>query len=221
MLPLTLDTPKPLLKIAGKTFLDHIFGVLPTEVDEVILVIKHLGEKIRVHCGSEFYGKKIYYVEGSDKGNAYSLLAARKFVKPGERIMIIYGDELPIPEEVERCMDHEYSWLCYEVPVPEKSGIATVNDENRILEVIEKPERPQSNLAAAGLMVANAKIFDYPPEQNKNGEYYLSSMMSQFCRNHWVVAVRGGMLRPQFTTPEDLVHLEEMILRYQSKGGGL
>lgn len=220
MRPLTDDTPKPLLKIAGKPFLDYIFEALPKEVGEVVLVVKYLGEKIKAHCGNEYFGRKIRYAEGSEKGNAYSLLAAREFVSPGERMMVIYGDELPSPEEIQACMRHEYSWLCYEVPEPQKSGIATVDASGRILEVIEKPEHPKSNLAAVGVMVANSKLSDYPPEQNKNGEYYLSSMMSQFCRDHHVVAVKTDMARPQFTTPDDLARLEEIFLKHQGDNKG-
>ncbi len=46
MMPLTTDTPKPLLKVAGKTLLDHTIGLLPTEVTEIVVVVNYLGEQI-------------------------------------------------------------------------------------------------------------------------------------------------------------------------------
>ncbi len=212
MRPLTLENPKPLLRIAGKTFIDHIFENFPSEVTEVVLVVKYLADKIKAHCGDNFHGRKIHYVDGSDKGNAYSFLNAKPFFEGDERMMIIYGDELPTKKEFTDCMAHEYSWLCYQVPVPQKSGIATIDASGRILEVIEKPEHPKSDWAATGLMVANASVFNYAPIQHKNGEYYLTSMMDQFCHDNTMMVVRGAPGRPQLTTPEDLALWEKLYL---------
>ena len=81
MKPLTLTTPKPLLKIKDKPVIEYVIEALPPEVDEVIVVIRHLGEKIRQYLGSEFKGRKIFFAEGSDKGSAYSFLATKSFIK--------------------------------------------------------------------------------------------------------------------------------------------
>ena len=212
MRPLTLDMPKPLLKIAGKSFIDRIFENFPDEITEVVLVVMYLADKIKEHCGESFHGRRIHYARGSEKGNAYSFLASKPFFDGNERMMIIYGDELPTKEEFKECLSHEYSWLCYQVPVPQKSGIATIDESGRILEVIEKPEHPKSDWAATGLMVANASVFNYEPVQHKNGEFYLSSMMDQFCHDNTVMVVRGKPGRPQLTTPEDLALCEKLYL---------
>lgn len=207
MMPLTENTPKPLLRLRDKTLLDHIFDVLPSEVDEVIIVVKYLADKIKQHCGNFYKERKIYYAEGSDNGSAYSLLAVRSFIKEQERFLIIYGDELPSRDEIERCLNNSYAWLCYEVADPRLSGIATIADDGRILEVIEKPTNPKSHWAATGVMLANSDIFKYEPARNKNGEYYLSSLMSQFARDHRVTAVKTVIdvsARPHFTSPADI-----------------
>ena len=210
MRPLTIETPKPLLKVAGKAFIDHIFENLPQEVTEVIFVVKYRADKIKEHCGNNFHGRTIRYVEGSDKGNAYSFLNAREFFSDGERVMIIYGDELPSKQEFADCLAHDHAWLCYQVADPTKSGIATIDERGKILEVVEKPENPKSDWAATGLMIANASIFNYTPVQHRNGEYYLTSMMDQFCRDYAVMAVRGAPGRPQLTTPDDLAKLDKL-----------
>lgn len=210
MRPLTLDTPKPLLKIGDTTFLDHIFSALPPSIDEVVLVIGYLGEKIRSYCGNTFHGKKVYYAEGSSKGNAYSFLSAKPFFHKGERFVVLYGDELVLKEELDKCLAHPYAWLCYEVEDPTKSGIATIKD-GKIVAVVEKPQNPRSNLAAVGLMVADERLFNYVPYANENGEYYITSLMNQFVRDNEVVPIIGTMNRPQFTTPEDIPRLEKML----------
>ena len=61
-------------------------------------------------------------------------------------------------------------------------------------------------------MVANASVFNYAPIQHKNGEYYLTSMMNQFCHDNTMMVVRGAPGRPQLTTPEDLALWEKLYL---------
>ena len=39
MRPLTLENPKPLLEIAGKPLIGHIVETLPSEIDELVLVV--------------------------------------------------------------------------------------------------------------------------------------------------------------------------------------
>lgn len=48
---------------------------------------------------------------------------------------------------------------------PEQCGIAELDSDGRIIEFTEKPERPKSNLANAGIYVANGKLFEYFPEK--------------------------------------------------------
>lgn len=49
MRPLTLTTPKPLLEVKGKKVIGYVFDALPEEVDEVVIVVKYLGDEIKDH----------------------------------------------------------------------------------------------------------------------------------------------------------------------------
>jgi UDP-N-acetylglucosamine diphosphorylase / glucose-1-phosphate thymidylyltransferase / UDP-N-acetylgalactosamine diphosphorylase / glucosamine-1-phosphate N-acetyltransferase / galactosamine-1-phosphate N-acetyltransferase len=210
MRPLTLDTPKPLLMVAGQTVLDHIFDAFPPEIDEAVIVVKYLGDKIKAYCGDNFHGRKIQYVEGSEKGNAFSFLAAQQYVESGERIMILYGDEIPSRENIDRCLAHEYSWLCKETSRPKSAGIAKLREDGSIEEIIEKSPNPPSNLAAIGLMVMGGRIFGYEPEKNPNGEYYLTSILNKFLKEEKVHAVKTDGSR-SLTKPEDIPIVEEFL----------
>ncbi len=115
---LTVSTPKPLLKVNGKPIIDYILGALPEEIDEIIIVIDYLGNQISNHvfqwCDENSSGiKKIQYVQGSSKGNAYSFLATRKYLKD-ERFLLMYGDEIPNPENVKRCLEKDLSILTFD-----------------------------------------------------------------------------------------------------------
>ena len=210
MRPLTLDTPKPLLKLAGQTVLDHIFDAFPSEIDEVVIVVLYLGEKIKEYCGDNFHGRKIQYAQGSEKGNAFSFLAAKPFVKEGERIMILYGDEIPSRENIEKCLAYKYSWLCKETSRPQSAGIAKLRKDLTIEEIIEKSPNPPSNLAAIGLMVMGGRVFNYEPEKNPNGEYYLTSILNKFLKEEKVYSVKTKGSR-SLTKPEDIPIVEEFL----------
>lgn len=204
MLPLTLKIPKPLLRIGDRTILDYIFEALPTEIDQAILVVGYLKKKIQQHAGNRFQGRSIRYVtQDILNGSATALLCCRDLFLPHERFLIIYGDEMPTKKEIIDCLRHEYSWLCCPADNPRQSGIATIGPDGNIKEVIEKPEKPVSDLSAAGIMVINSDIFNYVPTQHSNGEFYLTSLMNQFTARHQVQAVFGHK-RPAFVSPDEL-----------------
>jgi len=212
MLPLTLTIPKPLLRIGNKTILDHIFDAFPEEIDQVIIVVGYLKKKIQQHLGIKYQGRTIrYVVQDILDGSATALLCCQDFFLPKEKFLLVYGDELPTHEEFVDCLQHQYSWLCSPSHDPRQSGIAMLSNDQQILEVIEKPENPVSNLSAAGIMVVDSYIFNYKLIQHRNGEYYLTSLMNQFVADHKVHAVLGSA-RPSFISPDEVEKLHSQYL---------
>ena len=143
MRPLTLTTPKPLIKVMGKTFLDYIFEALPDDIEEAVMVVKYLGDKIKKYCGDNFHGRKIYYAEGSDRGTTYSFLAAKEFLENEDRFLFIYGDELPHAEDVKNCLANKYSLLTWEEKDPWNHGVVFLKNDGAIAEIKEKPKKEE------------------------------------------------------------------------------
>ena len=57
----------------------------------------------------------------------------------------------------------------FEAEFPERCGIAEIDHRaSGIQGFVEKPEKPLSNRAAAGIYVAEHEIFDYFPEPEKS-----------------------------------------------------
>ncbi len=213
MLPLTLSVPKPLLRIADKTILDYIFESFPEEIDSVIIVVGYLKKKIQQYLGAKYQGRPIHYItQDVLDGSATALLTCRDLFMPKERLLVVYGDELPNQEEIFACLNHKYSWLCCPTDNPSQSGIATIDEKGYITEVVEKPENPSSKMSAAGIMVINSDIFNYEPIQHSNGEYYLSSLMGKFLKDYQIKAVFGRK-RPPFISPDEIEKLT--IEQYQ------
>lgn len=210
MRPLTLTTPKPLLKIAGKPILDYIFEALPKEIDEVVLVVKYLGNQIKEYCGNEKDGRNIIYAEGSELGTAYSFLSAQKYLRNG-RFLFIYGDELPDKRDIVACLKYPAGILCWQVDDPWNHGVIIKSADGSILDILEKPANSSSSIIADGVMVLNEKIFACEPSKVK-GEFYFTTMLREFIKHEHVIPVLSERGVGGISTPNDLKRIEQLLI---------
>jgi MurNAc alpha-1-phosphate uridylyltransferase len=93
MMPLTKETPKPLLKIGNETLLDrNIKHVLSNGFDEIIINVSHHGDKIKEHLIENYKDHKITLVEEPHPyGTGGALINARDHLGD-ETILIINAD---------------------------------------------------------------------------------------------------------------------------------
>lgn len=101
MRPLTETTPKALLPVNGRPFVDHQLAWLAGHgVGEVVLSIGYRGDALRAHVGDGArYGIRVRYVdEGTNlRGTAGALKLADEQDVLDERFLVTYGDSfLPI-----------------------------------------------------------------------------------------------------------------------------
>jgi bifunctional UDP-N-acetylglucosamine pyrophosphorylase/glucosamine-1-phosphate N-acetyltransferase len=209
MQPLTLTTPKPLLKIADRPILDYIFKAFPKDIDEVIIVVKYLKEQIINFIGNTYCGKKVKYVEGSDLGSGYSFLATKDLINK-ERFLFVYGDEFPNKTDIRNCLKEDLSILVFTPKNPKANGLVKLRSDGTIEQIIEKPDNPFSDYAADGVMVLNSDIFKYQPTFNGK-EYYLTTMVNEFISEHSVKAVKSHDFIGDISTPADLLRVEKII----------
>ena len=190
--------------VAIKTMVADPANALPEEINEIIVVIGYQGDMIKSYLGANYKNKKVYYVlqeELSGTGNA--VLLTKSYFKPDERFLIFYGDEFFYKDDVQNCLAHNLSWLCWEFTNPSAGNTITMSN-GLVTEVVEKPKNPNSKIGGGGLMLVNTDLFNYAPEKHETGEYYLTSMMNKFIKEHEVHAVIGKN-RPSFSSPEDIV----------------
>ena len=127
MMPLTTYTPKPLLTVLDEPLINWVLSSLPPKkIDEIIIVVKYRANQIKQYIGKSFENKKIKYVMGSSRGNAYSFLATRKYLKD-ERFLLIYGDEIPEYRDVQKCMSRDLSILTFDGG--KKDGVMVLNTD--------------------------------------------------------------------------------------------
>lgn len=173
--PLTDSAPKCLLPINGVPLLSIWFEkLLAAGVTEVLINTHWLAGLV-----SQFVTEstpaglrvKVFY-EPTLLGSAGTLAANRDFCSQGP-FFIIYGDNLSDVDLADLYASHMQqrpllTLGTFETEFPQRCGIAEIDSEGVVQGFVEKPEKPRSNLAAAGIYMAEPEIFDYFPEHSNS-----------------------------------------------------
>jgi NDP-sugar pyrophosphorylase family protein len=211
--PLTDNCPKPLVKVAGKTLLDHIVASLPSSVDEIILVTGYLEEQIKAHCGAEFHGKKVTYVhQAEQKGTGHALWLCKDLLKG--RFLFMFADDLHGANDIARATSYTRSMLTLTTNTPERFGIVVRHPDGTLAEIIEKPEHPPSNLASTGVMVLDDNIFKYELKKETNGEFYLTDVIAEYAKEYPIAVVEQQLWIP-IGYPEDIERAEKILAAHR------
>lgn len=207
--PLTENTPKPLVKVAGRPLLDHIVEALPSSVDELILVTGYLEEQIKAHCGSEYMGRKVTYItQEVQNGTAMALWLCKDLLKG--RFLFMFADDIHGKADIARAASYNRSMLAMTTDTPQKFGIIVRNPDGTVAEMIEKPEHAPSNLASTGVMVLDTHIFEFEPSKLVNDEYYLTDVIEEYARKYPIAVVEESLWIP-IGYPEDITNAEHLL----------
>ena len=208
--PLTETIPKPLVLVAGKPLLDHIIEALPSAVDELIIVHGYLGEKIIEHCGSEYFGRKVTYVEQVEqKGTAHALWLCKDLLKG--RFLFMFADDIHGVSDIARVTSYTRALLTMPTDTPERFGIVVRHPDGTLAEFVEKPTHPPSNLASTGVMVLDTHIFEFPLTKETNGEYYLTDVIAEYSQKYPIAIVEENLWIP-IGYPEDITKAEAILI---------
>jgi glucose-1-phosphate thymidylyltransferase len=149
--PHTHTLPKVLLNVAGKPILGHILDKIIREgVTEATIVVGHMSEKIRDYVSAAFPEFRVDYVEqGEQLGLGHAIYEARETMDT-RPVLIILGDTIFDVDLTPVMRGTVTSIGVKTVDDPRRFGVAETRD-GRIHRLVEKPERPTSNLALVGL----------------------------------------------------------------------
>jgi len=169
MLPLTERRPKPLVPVLDKPMLEHIVtGARDAGVDEIALIIGHLGEQIQAHFGDgSRLGMRIEYIwQMEARGTGHAALLAEEFVA-GEPFFMSWGDIIVPPHNYKNVVgaftpgetDAVLSLNWVEDPY---EGAAVYEENGFVVKIEEKPPKgtATTNYNNAGLFVYEAELFD-------------------------------------------------------------
>lgn len=177
--PLTDTKSKPLLKVAGKTIMEHNLMQLEDLVDEVFVVIGYKEEMLKKYIGDSFGKIKITYIEEKERlGTAHALGMAEGKLKGN--FIVMNGDDLYSQEDIKNCLKHKNCILAKKVEDPSRFGVLLLED-GKVKNIVEKPKEFVSDLANTGLYVLSEEIFDAIKNVKKSirGEYELTDAISE------------------------------------------
>ncbi|HAD82253.1 MAG: hypothetical protein A2509_04135 [Candidatus Edwardsbacteria bacterium RIFOXYD12_FULL_50_11] len=170
--PLTNDLPKCLVPVAGKPLLSWWIELLEENgVDEVLINLHHLPEKVEYFLKEQ--GTKIrfrIFCEEKLLGSAGTLRTNREFVCREKEFYILYADNLTNYNLTEFLAFHRrqkslFSMALFHSKNPQACGIAQIDQHNTITSFEEKPKKPKSTLANAGLYISGPAILDMIPDR--------------------------------------------------------
>jgi len=204
-----LRQPKPLLKIAGKTVLEHTLSCLEG-FEEVIIVVGHEGDKIKEFLEKGNFKSRISTVEQkSQKGTFDALLQARPLLKG--KFLVMNGDDIYSKEDISSSMSHELCILAREVEDFRRFGILETRN-SFLSRIIEKPRDSNSRLANTGLFVLNKEIFDSVPEKSERGEFELTDAVNKLAEKRQIAVEKSSSWIP-IGYPWSLLEANEILLK--------
>jgi len=211
--PLTEDKPKGMVEVAGKPILTHCFeDLVALGADELIVVVGYKKERIVSHYGDEFGGVPITYTHQREpKGIAHALLTAEEHVD--EEFMMMLGDnifEANLQDVLNRQSEQraDAAFLVEEVPWEEadRYGVCDTNQYGEIVEVVEKPDDPPSNLVMTGFYTFTPAIFHacHLVQPSDRDEYEISDAVDLLIHSGRTIdAIRMDGWRIDVGYPED------------------
>jgi len=170
--PLTDDTPKVMLLVGGKPVLEYNINLLAKHnIKDIAINLWYLPQKIKEYFkeGENFGANIIYSEEKSILGTAGALQRLSKFLN--EPFVVIYGDVINNINLSDMIEFHKKKKgiatiaLYEEKENPRAKGLVKVDKTQKVLEFIEKPKNPKTNLANGGVYIFEPGILKFIPKE--------------------------------------------------------
>jgi|TARA_Y100000310_G_scaffold345555_1_gene466462 NDP-sugar pyrophosphorylase family protein len=208
MQSLTQNIQKAMLTVSGKNLIEYKLGILPPEVDKIVITIGYLGEQITGHFGDEWNGKKIHYVEqGNLEGTGHALFKAKHLLQ--DRFVVMMGDDIYSREDLSECLKHPWAMLVKKSDYPGDGGKVVLDKHGHLLNIVEG-SWDKNFYINTGLYVLGKEFFNYSLVQIQSGEFGLPQTLVEAAKDFDVKVVEAEWWT-KITSPEDIKRVEEML----------
>ena len=206
MSPLTKAVNKQLLPIYDKPIIYYPISVLMLSGIREILIIVNKGQINqfkKILPSGENLGIKISYAEQTyPKGLPDAFQIGKNFIgKDG--VVLILGDNFfygqSLTKILKKCLklNQGATVILHPVKNPSLYGVASINNKNKVVKIIEKPKKFVSNLAITGLYFFDNKVVEHSKnlKPSKRKEIEIVDLLNKYKKNNKLSAKfisRGG-----------------------------
>ncbi|MFH1788104.1 MAG: bifunctional sugar-1-phosphate nucleotidylyltransferase/acetyltransferase [Candidatus Altiarchaeota archaeon] len=220
MRPLTTTRPKPMLPVAGKPILEWNLNALAAAgVKKAVVVVGYKKEKITGYFGKKHSTLSLEYVEQTEQlGTGHAVAMADGKIK--ESFLVMNGDVI-VSENLIKELIKDFkskkpsaSMCLAEVKEPKNYGV--VEEVKGVVKSFEeKPKKPRSNLANAGVYAFNEDVFDILSKLGKTErlEYELTDAVKAYLKSGKVSAVTTKDEWIDVGLPWHLLDANEIMLK--------
>jgi mannose-1-phosphate guanylyltransferase len=170
--PLTDTVPKCLLPIRGVPLLEiWLETCRRAGITEVLINLHAHAGLVRQYLRKNTGGIRVRISEEPQLlGSAGTLRVNQRWVATDSYFWILYADvlncvDLRAMQKLHVTRRPAATLGVYRVPDPSRCGIVDVAEDGTINQFVEKPQRPSSNLAFSGLMIAGSELLQELPDQ--------------------------------------------------------
>lgn len=218
--PLTLTRPKPLLKIANRTILEHQLRALRGIVDNAIVVVHYKQEMIVEAFGDRFEDIALRYVDQEEPlGTGHAVLQCAEYIRGP--FIAMNGDDLYDPQDLARLAACDRGALAKHVEDPSLYGIYEVGADGTAKRIVEKPTEIFSNLANVGAYKFDPTVLDVlkTTAKSERGEIEITSAVQTLAERgkFHVVEMKGYWLPIGY--PWHLLNANEYLLEHHLEPG--
>ncbi len=190
--PLTLAISKQLMPIYDKPMIYYPLSVLMLAGIKEILIIstphdlpsfeRLLGDGTRLGC------KFSYAVQEVPNGLAQAFVIGKEFIG-NDSVALILGDNIFYGTDLHRRLleaaDPQGGVVfAYHVRDPERYGVVEFDENNKVLTIEEKPQKPKSNFAVPGLYFYDNEVIEIAEnlEPSARGEYEITDINKAYLK---------------------------------------
>jgi glucose-1-phosphate thymidylyltransferase len=221
--PHTWSKPKPLVPVAGKPMLEHVLDrVMEANPDKLVFITGYLGDQIEAWA-RETYDVELAFVEQPEMlGQTDAILRTRHLVQ--DDALILFPDML-FETDFTGMRDASVDGIAFTKTVEDPSayGIAVLDEDGRVTQLIEKPSDPVSHLAVIGIYYIrrSADLFDAMDrqiEQGKmlKGEYFLADAIQIMLDEGKTFVTRDVPVWEDCGNPDALLQTNRYLLDHGS-----
>ena len=188
--PLTLAVSKQLMPVYNKPMIYYPLSTLMhAGIREILFIttphdmplFQHLlGDGSKLGCRFE------YQIQPEPNGLAQAFVIGKSFIG-NDKVALILGDNIffggGMGKQLVSSTDPDGGYIfAYRVHDPERYGVVEFGEDEKVISIEEKPEKPKSNYAVPGLYFYDNQVIDIAEniQPSSRGEYEITDINKEY-----------------------------------------